>query len=103
MGKADLRDPEQVAAASPGVRYRAFDLLEAGPDRIQEMFTELIGLFTDGTLSPLPVTAFDARRAADAFRYMQQARHTGKVALTIPRPVDPDGTVLITAPGCRRP
>ena len=30
IGKADVRDPDAVAAAHPGVAYRAFDLLEAG-------------------------------------------------------------------------
>ena len=34
MGKTDLRDPQAVAQAHPGVGYRAFDLMEAGPDRI---------------------------------------------------------------------
>ncbi|MFI8952918.1 type I polyketide synthase, partial [Streptomyces sp. NPDC053750] len=31
-----------------------------------------------------------------AFRYLSQARHVGKVVLTVPAPVDPEGTVLIT-------
>ena len=31
MGKADLRDPAQVAAAHPGVAYRPFDLSQACP------------------------------------------------------------------------
>src|SRR5213079_1354262 len=34
MGKVDVRDPDEVAAAHPGVRYRAFDVIEAGPGRI---------------------------------------------------------------------
>ena len=34
--------------------------------------------------------------APDAFRTLSQARHTGKLALTIPHAPDPDGTVLIT-------
>jgi NADPH:quinone reductase-like Zn-dependent oxidoreductase len=37
MGKTDVRDPEDVAAAYPGVSYQAFDLTEAGLDRIQAM------------------------------------------------------------------
>ncbi|MGC4750751.1 zinc-binding dehydrogenase, partial [Micromonospora sp. DT201] len=40
MGKADIRDPQVVGDTHPGVRYRSFDLLEAGPERIQEMLTE---------------------------------------------------------------
>ncbi len=45
MGKTDLRDPGSVAAQHPGVGYRAFDLMEAGPDNIAEMFADLMRLF----------------------------------------------------------
>ncbi|MFG2197062.1 SDR family NAD(P)-dependent oxidoreductase [Streptomyces sp. NPDC048639] len=96
MGKTDIRDPEEVAAQHPGVRYQAFDLIEAGPDRIGEMLTALVDLFEAGVLTPLPVTPWDVRHAPEAFRYMSQARHIGKVVLTVPAPLDPDGTVLIT-------
>ncbi|KUN76115.1 hypothetical protein AQJ66_35060, partial [Streptomyces bungoensis] len=96
MGKTDVRDPDDVAARHPGVHYRAFDLVEAGPDRIGRMLTTLVDLFEAGVLTPLPVTAWDVRHAPAAFRYMSQARHTGKVVLTVPASLDPDGTVLIT-------
>ncbi|MER6100275.1 SDR family NAD(P)-dependent oxidoreductase [Streptomyces sp. NPDC001728] len=96
MGKADIRDPERVAQAHPGVVYRAFDLMEAGPDRIREMLDDLLTLFEAGRLGPLPVEAWDVRRARDAFRHLGQARHTGKVVLTLPRDLDPEGTVLVT-------
>ncbi|WP_189269829.1 SDR family NAD(P)-dependent oxidoreductase, partial [Streptomyces fuscichromogenes] len=96
IGKADIRDAAQVAERHPGVAYQAYDLLEAGPDRIQEMLTELVALFEAGALTPLPVAAWDIRHAPEALRHMSQARHTGKVALTLPAQPDPDGTVLIT-------
>ncbi|MGW0211604.1 type I polyketide synthase, partial [Streptomyces sp. NPDC003233] len=96
MGKTDVRTPEEVAAAHPGVSYQAFDLVEAGLDRIQEMLTELLELFAAGALTPPPITAWDLRRAPDAFRHLSQARHVGKVVLTVPAEWDPDGTVLIT-------
>uniref|UniRef100_UPI0022B92EED type I polyketide synthase n=2 Tax=Streptomyces sp. RPT161 TaxID=3015993 RepID=UPI0022B92EED len=96
MGKTDVRDPEQVAAEHPGVSYQAFDLVEAGLDRIQEMLTELLELFQRGALRPLPISAWDLRKAPDAFRYLSQARHVGKVVLTVPADWNPDGTVLIT-------
>jgi NADPH:quinone reductase-like Zn-dependent oxidoreductase len=96
MGKTDLRQADAIAAAHPGVTYRAFDLVEAGNDRIQEMLVELAGLFERGILRPLPTRVWDVRRAPDAFRYVAQARHIGKVVLTIPRAIDPEGTVLLT-------
>ena len=95
MGKTDIRDPEVVDREHPGVRYRAFDLFEAGPDRIQQMLDELAALFGDDVLRPLPVTRFDVRRAPAALRYLSQARHVGKVVMTMPD-AWVAGTVLIT-------
>ncbi len=96
MGKADIRDPGEVAKAHPTVAYRAFDLLDAGPKRIGEMLGELLELFASGALRPLPVRAWDVRRAPEAFRFMSQARHTGKIVLSLPPVIDPRRTVLIT-------
>ncbi|MGP4115064.1 SDR family NAD(P)-dependent oxidoreductase, partial [Streptomyces sp. 4N509B] len=96
MGKIDKRDPEQVAQDHPGVRYQAFDLAEAGPERTGEMLTELVELFARGVLRPAPIRTWDVRRAPEAFRFMSQARHVGKIVLTIPAGLAPDGTVLIT-------
>ncbi|MBB4780025.1 type I polyketide synthase [Streptomyces rapamycinicus] len=96
MGKTDIRVPEEVAAEYGGVSYQAFDLMDAGLDRVHEMWGELISLFESGVLRPLPVRTWDVRRAPDAFRFIGQARHTGKVALTIPRTLGGPGTVLVT-------
>ncbi|MFI6512757.1 SDR family NAD(P)-dependent oxidoreductase, partial [Streptosporangium sp. NPDC050855] len=96
MGKTDVRVPEEVAAAHPGVRYRDFDLVEAGYDRIGQMLRDLVALFERGAIRPLPVAGWDIRRAPEAFRFLSQARHVGKVALTLPVALDPDGTVLVT-------
>ena len=96
MGKADVRDPERVAADRPGVAYRAFDLIEAGPERIQEMLIEIVELFERGVLAHAPIVSWDVREARRAFRYLGQGRNVGKVVLTVPQPVDRDGTVLIT-------
>ncbi|MFD7028399.1 SDR family NAD(P)-dependent oxidoreductase, partial [Streptomyces sp. NPDC059917] len=95
MGKTDIRDAGEVAAAHAGVRYRAFDLGEAGADRLGEMLAHLAELFAGGELVPLPVTAWDTRQAPQAFRHMSQARHVGKVVLTNPRS-GLSGTVLVT-------
>ncbi|MCA2263187.1 type I polyketide synthase [Mycobacterium marseillense] len=95
MGKTDIRDPQVVARDHSGVRYRAFDLFEAGPDRIAQMLDELAAMFAEDVLRPLPVTRFDVRRAPAALRYLSQARHVGKVVMTMPDAWT-TGTVLIT-------
>ncbi|WP_435179445.1 SDR family NAD(P)-dependent oxidoreductase, partial [Actinacidiphila sp. bgisy145] len=96
MGKTDIRDAEQVAQDRPGVIYRAFDLMDAGVDRIAEMFAELGGMFEAGVLTPPPVTCFELSQAVAALRYVQGARHVGKVVLNVPAAWDPQGTVLVT-------
>ena len=96
MGKTDIRGREQVDAIAPGVGYQAFDLLDAGADRIAEMLAELRRLCAEGVLGPLPVTAWDIREAPHAIRFLSQAKHVGKVILTLPRALDTEGTVLVT-------
>ncbi|WP_454561461.1 SDR family NAD(P)-dependent oxidoreductase [Mycobacterium haemophilum] len=99
MGKTDIRDAQEIAANYPGVTYRAFDLSEAGPVRMQEMLCEVRELFDTQVLHRLPVTTWDVRCAPEAFRFMSQARHIGKVVLTMPSALADglaDGTVLIT-------
>ncbi|MFD5293465.1 SDR family NAD(P)-dependent oxidoreductase, partial [Streptomyces rochei] len=93
MGKTDIRDAESVGG---GVRYRAFDLGEAGPERNKGLLGELLDLFAEGALRPLPVRTWDVRRAREAFRFMSQAKHVGKIVLTMPPRWNPEGTVLIT-------
>jgi acyl transferase domain-containing protein/acyl-coenzyme A synthetase/AMP-(fatty) acid ligase/NADPH:quinone reductase-like Zn-dependent oxidoreductase/acyl carrier protein len=99
MGKTDIRDAQAIATQYPGVRYRAFDLAEAGPQRIEAMLGELRELFDTQVLHKLPVTTWDVRCAAQAFRFISQARQIGKVVLTMPSALADglaEGTVLIT-------
>ena len=95
IGKADIRDPQVVAAAHPGVVYHVYDLLQGDPERLGETLEELMRLLRGGLLRPLPVTTWEAGQVADAFRCMAQARHTGKMVVRMP----PDlgaGTVLVS-------
>ncbi|MEU2595231.1 type I polyketide synthase, partial [Streptomyces albidoflavus] len=97
MGKTDVRDPGQVLRDHPAAAlYQAYELREAGEDRIQEMFRDLSELFASGALRPLPTVTWDVRHAREAFRHMAQAKHYGKIVLTLPRAWDPEGTVLVT-------
>ncbi len=96
MGKTDIRDREVVARDHPGVAYRAFDLMEAGPERLRQMLAEVLELCERGVLEPLPVTTWDVRHAREAFRFLSQARHVGKIVLQLPASIGAHGTVLIT-------
>ncbi|WP_344610009.1 SDR family NAD(P)-dependent oxidoreductase, partial [Streptomyces glaucus] len=95
MGKTDIRDAEQVRAQY-GIAYTAFDLMDAGPERIASMWAALLELFEQGALRPVPVTAYDLARAPRALRLLGQAKHVGKVVLSVPGPWRGPGTVLVT-------
>jgi polyketide synthase 12 len=95
MGKTDIRDPRRVAADHPGVDYRAFDLAEACPDALQEMFRAVMELFTDGQVHLNPISVRNIRDARTAFREMSQGRHVGKLVLEVDEGFG-GGTVLVT-------
>ncbi|WP_409234484.1 SDR family NAD(P)-dependent oxidoreductase [Streptomyces sp. PA5.6] len=97
MGKTDVRAPEEVGAEYPGVAYTVYDLVgDAGPERIGRMLDQLGELFASDRLKALPVRSWPLGKAREAFRFMSQAKHTGKLVLEVPPVLDPEGTVLIT-------
>jgi acyl transferase domain-containing protein/NADPH:quinone reductase-like Zn-dependent oxidoreductase/acyl carrier protein len=96
MGKTDIRDPERVARDHEGVTYRAFDLMSSGPDRIGGLLTAVMELFEAGALTPLPTAAWHVTEVAGALRHVREARHVGKVAVTMPPPLGGDGAALVT-------
>ncbi|MGB8479152.1 MAG: SDR family NAD(P)-dependent oxidoreductase, partial [Acidobacteriaceae bacterium] len=104
MGVADLRTQTSVAAAHPDVIYIPFNLapaLESGDSSVRETLTAIFDEFRSGALRPLPQQSFPLEKAQDAFRYMAQARHIGRVVLC-PAPdtgqptIRTDGAYLVT-------
>ncbi|WP_209015316.1 SDR family NAD(P)-dependent oxidoreductase [Roseibium limicola] len=63
----------------------ADQLLTRQPKLAKRLFKELVELFEDGTLAPLPYRAFEADQVVEAFRLMQQAGHIGKIVLRPPQ------------------
>jgi acyl transferase domain-containing protein/NADPH:quinone reductase-like Zn-dependent oxidoreductase/acyl carrier protein len=61
-------------------------LMKVQPALTHTLFREMMTLFEEGELYPLPYTAFPATRVVDAFRYMQQAKQIGKVVVNYPQP-----------------
>ncbi|MEV6118872.1 SDR family NAD(P)-dependent oxidoreductase, partial [Streptomyces sp. NPDC052109] len=92
MGKTDLRDP----AGFPDITYLPYDLMQLPPHEMQRLLGAALELFAAGALTVPPPSVWPIARAVDAFRFLSQARHTGKLVLTLPRRLDPRGTALIT-------
>lgn len=63
-------------------------LLLQDPLMGRELFHSVLAGFANGTFSPLPYRAFEAREITDAFRLMQQAGHIGKLIIRAPKPED---------------
>jgi acyl transferase domain-containing protein/thioesterase domain-containing protein/acyl carrier protein len=53
------------------------------PDTVQHLLQTLMKLFRAGKLQPLPRQTLPVSRAADAFRLVAQAKHIGKIVLTM--------------------
>jgi NADPH:quinone reductase-like Zn-dependent oxidoreductase/acyl carrier protein/NADP-dependent 3-hydroxy acid dehydrogenase YdfG len=116
LGKRDFFEntPIGMRPFKDNISYFGIDadqLLTGRPALAARLFREVMALFREGVLSPLPWRAFPAVRVVDAFRVMQQARHIGKVVVrltdAIPqfeRPAEPqsalrfekDSTWLVT-------
>lgn len=110
LGKREILTPEQVRALHPTAAYHAFDLTDVvgeAPDGRADMLELLLGKFASGALRPPPVRVFPIQQASRAFRFMSQALHIGRVALSHRRvmrerglpdgaPLRRDGAYLIT-------
>ncbi|TWU40627.1 type I polyketide synthase [Novipirellula artificiosorum] len=57
-------------------------LFTTDPQRMGDNLRRIALQFDQGTLQPLPLETFDADHTRDAFRYMQQAKHIGKVVVS---------------------
>ena len=66
------------------------------------MLHQLLADLESGDLQPLPVKTFPMKHAIDAFRYMAQARHIGKIVVTHNHQsgaggmISPEATYLVT-------
>lgn len=100
IGKIDIWSRDKVAQVRPDIAYHVIDLVAITnhhPQQIQIMFSRLAEEFTARKLSPLPVSCFNATEVVDAFRWMQQGNHIGKVVVAPPQPViSSEATYLIT-------
>ena len=87
LAKRDVWHADTVNDTRADVKYHFVDLMtvaQAQPTEIGAMLAAIMDAFAAGTLHLLPQTAFAIQDAVSAFRYMQQAKHIGKIVLTAP-------------------
>lgn len=103
IGKLGIWSPERVNAEFPAISYHiiALDrLIEETPDTVQSLMVEVMEAFRNGSWQAPHLRVFDFSDVSEAFRYMQQAQHIGKIALrhAVATPITcrDDGTYLVT-------
>lgn len=89
LGKRDFYENSHIGLRPfrNNISYFGIDadqLMKALPQLTTRLFNEVMRLFDDDVLHPLPYRAFPAARVEEAFRYMQQARQIGKVLVNYP-------------------
>jgi NADPH:quinone reductase-like Zn-dependent oxidoreductase/acyl carrier protein/short-subunit dehydrogenase len=116
LGKRDFYENSRVGLRPfrNNIAYFGIDadqLIAHRPEVARRVFRELMRLFSEGVLHPLPHRSFCATDVEVAFRHMQASRHIGKIVVTFPtgfapsQPVPdsfapvalhPDATYLVT-------
>jgi NADPH:quinone reductase-like Zn-dependent oxidoreductase/acyl carrier protein len=87
LGKRDFQENTRIGLRPfrNNIGYFGIDadqLMKERPDLTEKLFREVMALFNEGVLHPLPYHRFEAEEVVDAFRYMQQSRHIGKIVVT---------------------
>ncbi len=103
IGKRGIKDEAWVAAQKKDWRYFIVDWGDTAgrePALIGGMYARLVSDLRAGRLAPLPRHVFTLDDVSQAFRFMAQARHAGKIvvrhAAQVPLAVSRNGTYLIT-------
>ncbi len=87
IGKIGIWSKEQFQEKRPDVSYFPFDLGEVAQQQsgiIRRMSEKLTEQWNSEKLGSLPYKAFESTEITAAFRYMQQAKHIGKVVISMP-------------------
>jgi len=87
LGKRDFFENTSIGLRpfKSNISYFGIDadqLLTGRPKLAARLFREVMAMFREEALAPLPYRTFKADRIVDAFRVMQQARHIGKIVVS---------------------
>ncbi len=90
IGKRNIWTSERMQAVRPDVSYHIFaldELMENHPHDVSQLLEEIADRLGRGELQPLRHRIYPMVQAESAFRFMQQARHIGKLVLMPPSEV----------------
>ncbi len=100
LGKRDYVNNTHMGLRpfSKNLSYFGVDLDQltvSRPDVCEKIYTEVIHQFSTGAFKPLPHSVFSSDNVADAFHFMQQSSHIGKIVV---RPPKADSIRVTTRP-----
>lgn len=87
LGKLDVWSQEQVDKRRPDAAFLPFDLVETSqtdPQLIRKMLLQIMDRVAQGKLKPLPQKVYPISHVVDAFRYMAEGKHIGKIVVAMP-------------------
>ncbi|MEY4767806.1 MAG: putative type polyketide synthase WcbR, partial [Pseudomonadota bacterium] len=87
LGKRDFYENSKIGLRPfrNNISYYGIDadqLLIERADLAGQLFKEMMQLFENKVFHPLPLRVFPAKDIEEAFRYMQQSRHIGKIVVS---------------------
>lgn len=87
IGKRGLLDLDRISKLQErGVQYLPYDINQMWldePDRVGRQLRDLMQKFSNRHYKPLPLKAFSRKEVAQAFKFMAQAKHIGKVIVVM--------------------
>lgn len=69
------------------------NLINENRPLIKEVIEEVIGLFNDNKLKPIPLEIFDINQFKDAFKMLSKSQHIGKIILSISNDFKPTNCI----------
>ncbi len=97
LGKRDIYEDKKIGLRPfhKGLSFFAIELSPLAakrPELFRSLWREVLDLFAEGVFTPLPSTVYSINDAADAFKFMSQGIHIGKIVIDM-KP----GEVLVEA------
>jgi acyl transferase domain-containing protein/acyl carrier protein len=81
IGKLQVWDAAKFSKERPDAKFFMYDLSEINNKGISVLLHEIMDMFKKGYISALPVKEFAVNDVEQSMRYIQQAKHIGKISL----------------------
>lgn len=97
IAKLNIWQPEEVKALRPDVKYDILDLSTMDTSaETGNLFAEMEKYIHDGIYKGLPSVIFPLDQVRRAFYYFQEAKHIGKIVVSMPKATYSNGKLALT-------